>query len=143
MNETDKLTDLERMQKVQAAELLLKLTDYDYQTQYRSGDVYIFDSSGFRIKLKASERLSAKVKELRDKYGYEVYAITYERTSFGDCYSFLIVPKHSEDWDMLIFPTNTDTKSVYAYVWNVTHEECSESGYIAVKYDGLLLRRVG
>ncbi len=138
------MTDLERAQKTQAAELLLRLTDDRFLSRYQNVGPDIFDSVKFVFKpFNLDKRIIQKVKELRENLNCEVYAITHELSEFGECYSFLIVPEYQEDWDKLLRPGSDGTFLVYAYVWNTTHEECSESGYIAVKFGNGMLRRVG
>lgn len=137
------MTDYERAQRTEAADLLFALTDYRLQVEYQAGRVYIYDSAGFRTRLNASARVAAKAKELKEKLGAEVYAVTHEHTPFGECYSFLIVPKESEDWDKQLHAAANNVNVVYAYVWNVTEEMYSESGYVAVKYRDGLLKRIG
>ena len=63
--------------------------------------------------------LEAKIKEIEEKYGCTVYAVTHEHTVFGELYDFLIVPKYKEDWKYLIH-SNRNEHTVHAYVWNKT-----------------------
>ena len=44
------------------------------------------------------KELYNKMAEIELKYNCTVYAITHEKTFFGECYSFLIVPEDDEDW---------------------------------------------
>lgn len=83
-----------------------------------------------------------KMIELEKEQDITIYAAIFTRFSFGDCVTFLVVPKYEEDWYMLIRPTKQkDIFSVYAYVWNVTEEYRSEFGYVQVQViDGILQR---
>ena len=82
-----------------------------------------------------------KIKEFETEYGSIVYAVTHELFWFGECYSFLIVSKYDEEWEI----TLEEVKDGYAfsYVWNKTNEECSEFGTIAVRSFGGGIARVG
>lgn len=85
--------------------------------------------------------IKAKMREIEREYDCVVYAITHEFTQFGECWSFLIMSKYEEEWDM----TLEELKDGYAfaYVWNKDDEWCSEFGTIAVKSFGGGITRVG
>lgn len=51
--------------------------------------------------------------------------------TFGECYTFLIVPRYQEDWERIVIPGYGGYR-VYAYVWNVDTDECSEFGFIDI-----------
>ncbi len=48
------------------------------------------------------DELEAKIKEIEEKYGLTVYAVTHDLTECGEMYSMLIVSQDDEDWDYLI-----------------------------------------
>ena len=78
------------------------------------------------------KELNAKVKEIESTYGCRVYAITHEFTTFGECYSLLIVSKYEEDWAYSL----TSEKNVhyaFAYVWNKTDDSCSDFGTVGLR----------
>lgn len=52
--------------------------------------------------------------------------------AFGECYSFLMVPRYQEDWEQIVIPGRGGYR-VYAYVLNLDADECSEFGFIDVK----------
>ena len=83
----------------------------------------------------------AKMKEIEEEYNCKVYAITHERTGFGECWSFLVVTDYEEEWYDLV-EKDGDTFYAFAYVWNKTYDECSEFGSIGVKSFGGGLTRV-
>ena len=84
--------------------------------------------------------LGKKKRELEKEWGCKVYAITHERTDFGECYSFLIVSKYEEDWNMTL--EELKYGYAFAYVWNKTCDWCSEFGTIAViSHGGGIIRK--
>lgn len=89
-----------------------------------------------------NEELEAKKQELEAKYGFLVYAITHEYTDFGECYSFLIIPKYENEWDD-IFTQINGISYAYAYVWNKSEDMFSEFGDIAIKSFGGGIKRIG
>ena len=85
--------------------------------------------------------IKEKKREIERKYDCAVYAITHEFTSFGECWSFLIMSNDEEECEM----TLEELKDGYAfaYVWNKDDDLCSEFGTIAVKSFGGGITRVG
>lgn len=88
-------------------------------------------------------KLVKKIKEIEEKYGLLVYAVTYELMEFGECYSLLVIPKYKEDWELLFDEYSKDIKSVFAYVWNKTDDNCSEFGRVLIKNIGGFIKRIG
>ena len=72
------------------------------------------------------------MKEIESKYGCTVYAVTHEYTSIGEMYSFLIISAYEEEWDDMITPLGNNRFYAFAYVWNVSDEDCSEFGDVAI-----------
>ena len=72
------------------------------------------------------------------------YYVTHEMTSFGECYSILIVSPYEEDFNLAYprYDEKSETWRVYAYVYNKTHNERSESGSILVKNKYGILYRI-
>ena len=87
--------------------------------------------------------LHKKMKEIEAAHNCTVYAITHERTEFGECYSFLIVTDYKEEWDSLIEDYGEGKRLAFAYVWNKDDEWCSEFGTIAVQCFGGGITRIG
>ena len=87
--------------------------------------------------------LIAKIQELEKEYNLTVYAITHEVFEFGDCYSFLCIPNNKEDWEYVIERTSPNSHYVFAYVWNLDDDYCSEFGTISVQSFGGGIRRNG
>ena len=106
----------------------------------KKGQVCFFERFGGYWVYQEPE-IEAKMKEIEKKYDCIVYAITHEMMPFGECWSFLIMSKYEEEWDM----TLEELKDGYAfaYVWNKDDDECSEFGTIAVKSFGGGITRVG
>ena len=86
--------------------------------------------------------LEAKMKAIENKFGATVYAITHEMMFFGECYSFLLVPKYKEDWEYLLTKAEQGFYAT-AYVWNKSDEYCSEFGDISVVSFGGGIKRIG
>ncbi len=87
--------------------------------------------------------LQEKLQAIEKKYNCLVYAITHEFAEFGECYSFLLVPEYKDEWNNLIYKTRNNTYYVFAYVWNVTDNNCSEFGTIEIQSFGGGIRRIG
>ena len=86
--------------------------------------------------------VEAKMKELEKEYGCKIYAITHEYTQFGECYSFLLVSKYEEEWEMCAV-SDKNKHYAFAYVWNKTDDWCSEFGTVAVQSYGGGIKRIG
>lgn len=78
--------------------------------------------------------VEAKMKEIEQEYGCIVYAITHEFMPFGECWSFLIMSKYEEEWEMTL--RELEDGYAFAYVWNKDDDLCSEFGTIVVKSFG-------
>ena len=88
------------------------------------------------------EKIQNKIKELEEKYGFTIYAVTHELTEFGELYSFLYISKYEED-DEYNCKKFSKGYIVPAYVWNLSVEEYSEMGTIVVQSFGGGIRRIG
>lgn len=112
----------------------------DYAT---NGTVYLF--KGFEgEKVNPDSPLGKKLQEIEKKLDCKVYAVTYERYSWGRVYSFLIVSKYREDWDVMFRITGDPYKYIaYAYCWNIDREECSEPGSVILESAIGGIRRIG
>ena len=80
-----------------------------------------------------------KIKEIQEKRGYLVYAVTHEMTNIGEMYDLLVIPKEDNE-DMVQELGNNHL--VFAYVWNRTDDLCSEAGDIVVQSSGGGIRRI-
>lgn len=83
-----------------------------------------------------------KMKEIEEKYGCTVYAITHEMFEFGECWSFLFVSKYDEEWDYEFEHSSGANFYVDSYVWN-SSDDFVEYGTTIVKSFGGGIRRVG
>ena len=86
--------------------------------------------------------LNQKFKDFEKERNCTVYAITHEYMIFGECYSFLYVPKYKQDWNGLV-KSNGKEHQCFAYVWNKDDEWCSEASTIIVKSIGGGIKRIG
>ncbi len=89
-----------------------------------------------------NDLLTQKIKEIQEKYSCCVYAVTHEHTEMGECYSFLIVTDYKEEWPETIKYLGGRNFEVFAYVWNVEDDNCSEFGDIVVQSMGGGIRRI-
>ena len=108
----------------------------------KDGTVTLFERfGGYYIDESQEPELLKKIREFEEETGSLVYAVTHEMFPFGECYSFLIVSKYEEEWEM----TLAEIKHNYAfsYVWNKTDDYCSEFGTIAVASFGGGIARKG
>ena len=83
--------------------------------------------------------LDKKIKEIEERNGVYVWAITHEFVEFGELYDLLIIPKDTREWKYVLQEAENNTYYSYAYVWNKSDEWCSEFGDIAIKaiYGGI------
>lgn len=95
---------------------------------------------GFWIKQEPA--LYTKMQEIEAKYGCTVYAVTHEKTNIGEMYSFLIISKYEDEWESLIQDLGNNKFLVYAYVWNIDDDYCSEFGDIIVQSFGGGIKRI-
>ena len=140
-------------QKELALELMTKLDIYKpYINKFKSKAqvVTLFENyGGFYIDAEQEPKLVKKIKDFERETGNMVYAVTHEFFEFGECYSFLIVPNFAnyddEEAEYEIDSMRDDVADgyVFAYVWNVDDEWCSEYGTIAVRRFGGGIKRVG
>ena len=129
--------------KEKAMELMEKLDIYKpYVKDFKENDFVCYFEHYGGFWAFQEPKLQEKLKEFEEEYGATVYAITHEFTEFGECYSFLIVPKYKEDWSNLIYSQGNE-HYVFSYVWNVTDDDCSEFGTIVVKGYGGGIKRIG
>lgn len=107
----------------------------------KDGTVTLFERfGGYYIDKDQEPELFNKIKQFEAETGSLVYAVTHEMFWFGECYSFLIVSKYDEEWEM----TLEEIKDGYAfaYVWNKSDEICSEFGTIGLKSFGGGIARI-
>lgn len=83
------------------------------------------------------EELLAKIEEVEKRYEGVVYAVLHYFFDDSEMYAFLLVSKYNleEYGEPVLFDTeHSHIKFALAYVWNKTHDDCSELGDIAVGY---------
>lgn len=108
-----------------------------------AGTVYLFDEVEPTVPVDTVPIVAAKLREIERRFKCKVYAVIHCKEWYGDCYSFLNVPKYPEDWKYLVLPAGMLHKYVQAYVWNKSCEQHSESGSIVVQWHDGKLWRVG
>ena len=88
------------------------------------------------------KELADKMKTLEES-GSLPYFVTHEECEAGKCYSILTVSPYKEDFVVGAphYVEELGAYRAYAYVWNVTNEDFSESGSVILKNkDGILVR---
>lgn len=130
-------------QKEKAIEVMQDLDIYKpYIEEFKkTGTVTNFENyGGFYIE-KSSE-LAAKISWLEQEVGGLVFAATHNFYDFGECYSLIYVPEDESEWDDVLLPCG-DEYYVFAYVWNIDDDMCSEFGDILVSTRGGGIKRIG
>lgn len=119
-------------QKEKALEFLTRLKVHkSYIDNFRmDGTVYIFENFCGQ-NLDDKPELQAKIKELEDKHGIMIYAVTHEYSSDFDFFNFLIVTNEEEEWDILMSDYGQQHR-VLAYVWNKKEPYYSEFGSVII-----------
>lgn len=86
--------------------------------------------------------LFEKRKELEEKYGFTVYAITHSYIDDMELWSMLIIPKNEEDQADLVQYLGNGQYVAFSYTWNATCPDYSEFGDAVIQsaYGGI--RRV-
>lgn len=71
------------------------------------------------------------ISDFESKYNAVVYHAIFTPTGFGDLLTLLYVSSHEEEWSM----DNEDLEQgfAYAYVANLTDDNCSEIGSVCIK----------
>ena len=134
---------MKEKQKAKAIELMKQIGIYKpYIDGFEKKDQVCFFEQFGGYWVYQEPEVEAKMKELEKEYGCTVYAITHEFTQFGECYSFLLVSKYEEEWDMLV-RSEKNNHYAFAYVWNKDDDWCSEFGTVVVKSFGGGIKRIG
>lgn len=77
------------------------------------------------------DEYKAKVAEFEEKYGVLVFAVIENNMEFGKLLSILYVSTYQDEWER--DRLGLKSGEVFAYVFNLDAEECSEFGYIVVR----------
>ena len=134
---------MKQQQKAKAIEIMKQMDIYKpYIEGFKNEDKVCFFEQFGGFWVYQEPDVEAKMKELENEYGCTVYAITHEFTHFGECYSFLLVSKYEEEWDMLV-TREKNNHYAFAYVWNKDDDYCSEFGTVVVKSFGGGIKRIG
>ena len=134
---------MKQQQKAKAIEIMKQMDIYNpYIEGFKNEDKVCFFEQFGGFWVYQEPEVEAKMKELENEYGCTVYAITHELTQFGECYSFLLVSKYEEEWDMLV-TSEKNNHYAFAYVWNKDDDWCSEFGTVVVKSFGGGIKRIG
>lgn len=130
-------------QKEKAIEIMKQMDIYKpYIEGFEKEDKVCFFEQFGGFWVYQEPEVEAKMKELEKEYGCKIYAITHEYTQFGECYSFLLVSKYEEEWEMCAV-SDKNKHYAFAYVWNKTDDWCSEFGTVAVQSYGGGIKRIG
>ena len=130
-------------QKAKAIEIMKQMDIYKpYIEGFEKEDKVCFFEQFGGFWVYQEPEVEAKMKELEKEYGCKIYAITHEYTQFGECYSFLLVSKYEEEWEMCAV-SDKNKHYAFAYVWNKTDDWCSEFGTVAVQSYGGGIKRIG
>ena len=134
---------MKNKQKAKAVEIMKRMDIYKpYIEGFEKEDKVCFFEQFGGYWVYQEPEIEAKMKELEEQYGCTVYAITHEFTQFGECYSFLLISKYKEEWNMLVI-SEKDKHYAFAYVWNKDDDWCSEFGTVTVKSFGGGIKRIG
>ncbi len=85
--------------------------------------------------------IEKKMREIEDKYGCKVYAITHEKIEGDDMWTFLVVTNYQEEWDNLLVKEGKGFYA-FAYTWDRSYDLGSEFGDVFVQSFGGGIRRV-
>ena len=134
---------MKNKQKAKAVEIMKRMDIYKpYIEGFEKEDKVCFFEMYGGFWVYQEPEVEAKMKELEKEYGCKIYAITHEYTQFGECYSFLLVSKYEEEWEMCAV-SDKNKHYAFAYVWNKTDDWCSEFGTVAVQSYGGGIKRIG
>ena len=134
---------MKNKQKAKAVEIMKRMDIYKpYIEGFEKEDKVCFFEQFGGFWVYQEPEVEAKMKELEKEYGCKIYAITHEYTQFGECYSFLLVSKYEEEWEMCAV-SDKNKHYAFAYVWNKTDDWCSEFGTVAVQSYGGGIKRIG
>lgn len=104
----------------------------------KDGTIYYSEKSPFGATLywcndmgSCPKKVQDKIKYLEEK-GYCVYHVTHERAFFGECWDLFCV--HADDLEIEGTSFYDDNLS-FAFVMNVTDDDCSEFGSIQFMVD--------
>ena len=130
-------------QKAKAIEIMKQMDIYKpYIEGFEKEDKVCFFEMYGGFWVYQEPEVEAKMKELEKEYGCKIYAITHEYTHFGECYSFLLVSKYEEEWEMCAV-SDKNKHYAFAFVWNKDDDWCSEFGTVAVQSYGGGIKRIG
>lgn len=92
--------------------------------------------------LKDNDVLKQAIESVEGTYGCRVYVAIYNRYGeLGDVLTLLTISSDESDWEQ----ERKDLKEMLpiAYVHNFTYPEFSEWGYVVLKVNGNVLKRIG
>ena len=133
----------QEQRKEKALEIMKKMDIYKpYIRGFKEKDHVCFYENFGGYWAYQDKELTAKIKQIEEKYDCTVFAVTHEYPEFGECYSLLLVSPYKEDWDYLFEPYKRGSFYSYAYVWNKDEPDFSEFGSVVVQSFGGGLRRI-
>ena len=126
----------ELMETLRISWLLKVMGDVDWFSRF--GNVEFFSA------VYENPKIGEMITSLEKEHDILVYYVTHEKTTFGECYSFLYVSSYLEDFPHHDIRVGENGEMVaLAWVWNVDMEHCSEFGSIVVKNEHGVLLRIG
>lgn len=132
------------IKKQKAIELMQKLDIYKpYIQGFKTNNAICFFENYGGFWAYQEPELIKKIKEFEEEFDALVFAVTHEYLEFGECYDFLFIPDCEEDWEDILFGNLGENKYyAWAYVWNKTYNEHSESGTIGIQAFGGGIKRI-
>lgn len=117
---------------------LLGLFDPCIKAFETRGEVQLTEPWGGLYEFKKNGELNVHIKLFEEEYNALVYHVIHSPMEFGDCYNFLYVSDHPEEWEYDILDLRQGFPM--AYVWNKDVEYFSEFGAIGIKekFGGLI-----
>ena len=130
-------------QKEKAIEILKNLGIYKpYIEEFQKTKIVtnFVNYAGFYVN--PQSELADKISWLEQEVGGLVFAAIQGKYEFGECFSLLYIPEDESEWDDVLIPCGKEYY-VFAYVWNVDDDLCSEFGDILIdtKFGGI--KRIG
>ena len=120
--------------KIEAIKALKKLGIYEpYIEGFEKENLVCYFDGYAGFWAYQDEELAEKIKQIEKRYNCLVYAVTHEKTSFGELYDLLIITDYKEEWSDLLEKVDVADYYAFAYVWNKTDEACSELGTIGIR----------
>ncbi len=132
------------MQGIRALDIMdeLGLSEEIIAAARESGHIPHFLNGKYLGNTPLSEEVMQRIADYEKRSGSLVYAVSSDYLYGYHFMSLLFVSKYEEDWQHDIF-SNGNLHRVYAYVYNLEHEELSETGSVFLESIDGSIKRVG